>query len=104
VVPLYLFIGLTACHLPPNGDRSPRFSPEVTKGQDREPGWTIGWSALKAGMDGVEVLSLLGEPRHVKVTKINTIWYYSDRLPEGPRVVFDTRRMRVDRWQPPASR
>ena len=51
-----------------------------------------------------EQVSLLGEPGHVKVTKVNTTWYYSDRRAEGPHVVFDTRQMRVDRWRAPRSR
>jgi hypothetical protein len=63
----------------------------------------VGWSQLKGGMDAVEVLSLLDEPRHIKVTKINTTWYYSDRRAEGPHVVFGTRQMRVERWRPPGS-
>ena len=69
-----------------------------------EPTWTIGWSQLKTGMDAVEVLSLLDEPKHVKVTKINTAWYYSERRTDGPLVVFDTRKMRVERWKAPRSR
>jgi hypothetical protein len=52
-------------------------------------------------MDAVEVLSLLDEPRHVKVTKVNTTWYYSDRRFEVPHVVFGTREMRVERWRSP---
>ena len=96
-----LAVGIGGCHRPSKGGQS---HAETGKGQVSEPEWTIGWSQLKNGMDAVEVLSLLDEPRHVKVTKVNTTWFYSDRRAEGPYVVFDTRRMRVDRWRPPQSR
>jgi len=104
VVSLCLVVGITACQQPPKGEQPAKPSPEVSTGRDAEPGWTIGWSQLKGGMDAVEVLSLLDEPKHIKVTKVNTTWYYSDRRAEGPYVVFDTRQMRVDRWRPPRSR
>ena len=96
-----LAIGITGCHQPHKGGQSPA---EAGKEQASEPEWTIGWSQLKNGMDAPEVLSLLGEPTHVKVTKVNTTWFYSDRRAEGPHVVFDTRKMRVDRWRPPQNR
>ncbi len=101
ILSLFLVIGITACHQPPKVEQSTLASPEPRTGQGSEPKWTIGWSQLKNGMDAVEVLSLLDEPRHVKVTKVNTIWYYSNRRAEGPLVVFDTRRMRVERWRSP---
>jgi hypothetical protein len=100
-VSLCLAIGITACQHPPKGGQP---APEVSKGRDAEPGWTVGWSQLRERMDAVEVLSLLDEPKHVKVNKVNTTWYYSDRGAEGPYVVFDTRRMRVERWRAPRSR
>ena len=62
----------------------------------------INWNQLKTGMDAVEVLTLLDQPVDIKVTKINTTWYYSTRGTEGPYVVFDTRSMRVDRWRAPS--
>ena len=63
----------------------------------------INWNQLKSDMDAVEVLTLLGEPADVKVTKINTTWFYSNRGAKGPSVTFDTRSMRVDRWRVPAN-
>ncbi len=96
-----VFIG---CQTPPEAAESAAAAPSVTSDSRSEPTWTIGWSKLTAGMDAVEVLSLLGEPKHVKVSKINTTWHYSNRRAEGPHVVFGTRQMRVERWQPPQSR
>ena len=104
VMSLCLLASITACQQPPKGDQPARSSPEVRKERYSEPGWTVGWSQLKAGIDAVEVLSLLDEPKDIKVTKVNTTWYYSDRRAEGPHVVFDTRQMRVDRWRAPQSR
>lgn len=68
-----------------------------------EPRAGVAWGQLRPGMDPVEVLSMFGEPKHVKVSKINTTWYYSDRGAEGPFIVFDTRGMSVERWQAPDS-
>ena len=98
---LCVLVSITGCQQPPKGDQPAQSSLEPAKERDSEPVWTIGWSRIKAGMDAVEVLSLLDEPRHVKVTKNNTTWYYSDRRAEGPHVVFDTRQMRVERWRAP---
>jgi hypothetical protein len=66
-------------------------------------GHTIAWQQIRGGMDPVEVLSLLDEPHRIKVTKVSTYWYYSDRGADGPVVVFDTRNMRVERWRSPGS-
>jgi hypothetical protein len=104
VLSLCLLVSITACQQRSRGDQPTHSSPEVSRGQDTEPGWSVGWSQLKAEVDAVEVLSLLGEPKHIKVNKVNTTWYYSDRGAEGPYVVFDTRRMRVDRWRAPRGR
>ena len=98
IVSFCLAVGIGGCHQPPKSGQSPA---KAGKGQASEPKWTVGWSQLKSGMDAVEVLSLLDEPRHVKVTKVNTTWYYSDRRFEGPHVVFGTREMRVERWRSP---
>ncbi|UCF32974.1 MAG: hypothetical protein JSV78_11645 [Phycisphaerales bacterium] len=68
-----------------------------------ESGYTIGWQQIRGGMDPVEVLSLLNEPHRIKVTKVSTYWYYSNRGADGPVVVFDTRNMRVERWRSPGS-
>ena len=73
------------------------------KSKYSEPKYTIGWQQIKNGMDPVEVLSVLDEPVDIKVTKVSTYWYYSERGSNGPYVGFDTRSMKVDRWQPPAS-
>ena len=104
VVSLCLVVGITACQQPSKVDQAPQSSAEAGRERDSEPDWTIGWSLLKGGMDAAEVLSLLEEPKHIKVTKVNTTWYYSDRRVEGPFVVFDTRQMRVERWRAPQSR
>ncbi len=69
-----------------------------------EPKRTIGWDQLRTGIDPVEVISLVGEPMDVKVSTVNTRWYYSNRGNEGPHVVFDTRTMKVERWRAPAAR
>ena len=103
-VSLCLLVSIIGCQQPPKRDQPVQSSPDFGKERDSEPGWTIGWSHLKAGMDVAEVLSLLDEPKHVKVTKVNTTWYYSDRRAEGPYVVFDTRQMRVENWRAPRSR
>lgn len=104
VLSLCWIVGFTACQQPSKVDQPAQSSTEVDKQRGTEPAWTIGWGQLKGGMDAVEVLSLLNEPKHVKVTKVNTTWYYSDRRADGPHVVFDTRQMRVERWRPPSSR
>ena len=62
---------------------------------------TIGWDRIARGQDPAEVFDLLGEPMQISVTKLNTFWYYSARGQQGPRVVFDTRTMHVERWQAP---
>jgi len=104
VTSLCLLVTITGCQQPPKGDQLAQSAPPTGKERDSEPGWTIGWSQLKTGMDAVEVLSLLNEPKHVKISKVNTTWYYSDRRAEGPHVVFDTRQMRLERWRAPQSR
>jgi hypothetical protein len=95
---LCLVATLTACQHGTRDD-SPSGSTQAA-----EPNWTVAWSQIKLGMDPVQVLSLVGEPRDVKVTKISTAWYYSDRRAEGPHVVFSTREMRVERWRAPEQR
>ena len=92
-----LFVG--ACQ-----QAQPRYDEGAqTKSKHAEPKYTIGWQQIRNGMDAVEVLSVLDEPVDIKVTKISTYWYYSERGAEGPHVGFDTRTMKVDRWRPPAS-
>ncbi|MBU0640263.1 MAG: hypothetical protein KKB50_15460 [Planctomycetes bacterium] len=104
VAVLVLLAPLVGCQQPAKGEPPAQSSPEVRREGDSEPDWTIGWSQLKAGMDAVEVLSLLNGPQHIKVTKVNTTWYYSDRRADGPHVVFDTRQMRVEGWRSPQGR
>ena len=88
-----------ACHR-----AEPRYDQGAqSKGKRPELKYTIGWQQIRNGMDPVEVLSLLDEPVDIKVTKVSTLWYYSLRGDEGPHVNFDTRRMKVERWRPPAS-
>jgi len=101
ILSLCLAVGAGGCRQQHRGGLS---AAEPGKAQTSEPRWTVGWAQLENDMDAVEVLSLLDEPWHVKVTKINTTWFYSDRRAEGPHVVFDTRRMRVDRWRAPQNR
>ena len=101
VMSLCLLIGITACQQPPKGDQTASPSPDARQQQRAEPSRTIGWFQVKTGMDAVEILSLLDEPKQVKGSKTNTTWYYSDRRADGPHVVFDTRQMRVDRWRAP---
>jgi hypothetical protein len=74
----------------------------VSKAKPGPPVYTVGWNQMRVGLDPVEVLTLIDEPRQVKVTRINTIWYYSDRGNEDAHVVFGTRNMRVERWRAPA--
>ena len=104
VAVLLLLAPVAGCQQPAKSDPAAGSSADVGAGRTPERGWTIGWSQIKAGMDAVEILSLLEEPRHIKVTKVSTTWYYSDRKAEGPHVVFDTRQMRVERWRAPESR
>lgn len=63
--------------------------------------FSVGWNQLESGMNPVQVLSVLDEPTDVRITRVNTFWYYSDRGADGPHVVFGTRDMRVERWRAP---
>jgi len=101
VAAILALLPVIGCQTPQKAQAGDATVPGASLDSRSEPTWTIGWSQLKAGMDAVEVLSLLDKPKHVEVTKVNTTWYYSERRPEGPHVVFDTRRMRVDRWRAP---
>ncbi|MFH1746774.1 MAG: hypothetical protein ABIG44_06985 [Planctomycetota bacterium] len=104
VMSLCLLVGIAACRQLSRSDQPVTSSTETRQTRDAQPEWTIAWSQIKTGMDPAEILSLLDEPRHVKITKINTAWYYSDRRAEGPYVMFDTRQMRVERWRAPGGR
>lgn len=74
--------------------QDPGTSGEVTYGR--------AWRQLRVGMDPVEVLDLLNNPAHVEIARLRTTWYYSDARGENaPRVVFDTRSARVERWHSP---
>ena len=103
-MPLCLVAGISACQSVPQNHTG--VDAAHTRGSARAagPNWTVAWSQLKLGMDPVQVLSLLDEPRDVKITSANTSWYYSDRQAEGPHVVFGTREMRVERWRAPERR
>lgn len=90
-----------ACEQPQQGDGTPQDRRDAPRA---ESNWSPGWSQLSAGMDPVEVLTLLDEPLSVKVSRINTTWFYSQREAQGPYVVFDTRQMRVERWRAPVGR
>lgn len=103
VAVLLLLAPVTGCQQPAKSEATGSSS-DVGARRPPERGWSVGWSQLKPGMDAVEVLSLLEEPWHVKVTKVSTTWYYSDRKAEGPHIVFDTRQMRVERWRTPEDR
>lgn len=50
-----------------------------TTSKSPEPKYTIGWQQVRNGMDPIEVLSVLDEPLDVKVSKVSTYWYYSER-------------------------
>jgi hypothetical protein len=100
---------LLACLLPCGACRQAdsndvEAQPGAEKSTAGESAWSIGWSQLRSGMDPVEVLSLIDEPINIKVARVNTTWYYSQRGAEGPHVVFDTRQMRVERWRAPKGR
>lgn len=76
--------------------------PKRTDGaQAATPNRTVGWTKIRAGLDPVEVLTLLGEPHDVNVSSLRTRWYYSADAGDGPEVVFDTRSMRVENWTRP---
>ena len=66
--------------------------------------WTIVWSQITKGMNAVEVLTLLDEPVSVKVSKVNTTWYYSSGGADGPYVALSTRSATVEHWRPPERR
>lgn len=85
-----LAIGLAGCQ---QGDRR-------DGGSAGSSAWTVGWSKIDTGLDPVEVLDLVGEPQDITVSKLRTVWHYSEDA-DGPRITFDTRSMRVERWQPP---
>ena len=66
-----------------------------------QPKYSVGWQQIENGLKPQEVLSHLGEPVDVKVSNINTYWYYSDRGKDGPYVAFDTRSNVVDSYRTP---
>ncbi|MCP4590204.1 MAG: outer membrane protein assembly factor BamE [bacterium] len=74
----------------------------TSEGSPSEPVFSPAWNQIRRGMTPDEVLMLLDEPAHMKVTRVNTYWYYSDRARKGPHVVFDTCRMVVERWKFPS--
>jgi hypothetical protein len=96
-----LTLGVAGCSQSTVNDPADRPAASDRETRTAEPRWSIGWSRLKPGMDPVDVLDLLDEPKHVKVSRINTTWYYSDRQADGPYVVFGTREMRVESWRAP---
>lgn len=61
------------------------------------------WNQIRVGMSHTEVLELLGAPVEVKVSRVTTRWYYSDRATDGPHVVLTTSRMTVERFRRPTS-
>ncbi|MCO6436232.1 MAG: hypothetical protein J5J06_04000 [Phycisphaerae bacterium] len=58
-----------------------------------------GFQSLRRGMTPDDVLLELGSPLSTKIEMTYTYWYYSNRGDSGPHVVFDTRNMKVIRWQ-----
>lgn len=64
---------------------------------------TPAWNQLQTGMAHTEVYNLLGPPIEVRVTAVQTTWFYSDRGSDGPRVIFDTPNMTVERSVSPAT-
>jgi hypothetical protein len=65
------------------------------------PVFAIGWNHLRKGMNPREVLDLIDEPMKVKVSTVSTRWWYSAYGDRGPRVIFDTETMKVERWYAP---
>jgi hypothetical protein len=88
-----------ACNEPEStGDRKPAAKPAG------EPLYDIGWSQIRSDMPAVDVLDYLGHPRDIRVDRISTYWFYSDRGTDGPYVSFSTRTNRVLTWRPPQSK
>ena len=77
---------------------SPRPSNDVKAPRGAE-GPLAGFRQLRRGMNPSEVLVELGSPITIKTEMMFTYWYYSNHGSSGPHVVFDTRDMRVVRWQ-----
>lgn len=96
-----LALVLVACEQPQKRGDSAGMTEEPAKAERSATAYEAAWNQLRQGMKHTEVLALLGEPPSVKVTKINTYWYYSERGAKGPHVVFDTRTMTVDGWRRP---
>lgn len=95
---------LSACRQAPRDNAEAGSVSTGRAAQDANPKWTVAWSQLKPNTDAVQVLSLLGEPQQVKITKASTFWYYSSRGAQGPYVAFSTREMHVERWRTPERR
>lgn len=89
----------TACNEPQStSDREPAAKPTG------EPKYDIGWSQIRRDMPATDVLDYLGHPRDIRVDRISTFWYYSDRGVSGPHVCLSTRTNQVLTWQPPKSK
>jgi hypothetical protein len=94
-----LVLALAACNEPEStGDRETATKPAGG------PQYDIGWSQIRSDMPAVDVLDYLGHPRDIRVDRISTYWFYSDRGTDGPYVSFSTRTNRVLTWRPPESK
>ncbi|UCG33688.1 MAG: hypothetical protein JSU68_03445 [Phycisphaerales bacterium] len=69
-----------------------------------EPQYDIGWSQIRRDMPAADVLDYLGHPRDIRVDRVSTFWFYSDRGVGGPHVCFTTRTNQVLTWRPPESK
>ena len=94
----------TGCEQPQQRGEEVGMSAGPGEGERPASAYRVGWNQIRSGMKHSEVLSLLGEPVGVKVTRVNTYWYYSERGSKGPHVILDTSAMTVDRWTSPESK
>ena len=96
---LVLLMLATACNEPEATDDQ-----EPAAKSTGEPEYDIGWSQIRRDMPAVEVLDYLGHPRDIRVDRISTFWYYSDRGVSGPHVCLSTRTNQVLTWRTPKSK
>jgi hypothetical protein len=97
----WVFSGVCVIALVSAGCHLPAARPSDGAGAAPASDYTVGWGQIRSGMTPDEVLAVLDEPRDIKVTRVNTYWYYSERGAEGPHIVFGTRTNTVERWRAP---
>lgn len=87
--------GLPGCSRDADGDGEVR----TGRASDVDKPPISAWDQLRTDMTADQVLALMGHPQDVRIEMLMTYWCYSDRGERGPHVAFDTKTMRVIRWQ-----